>query len=191
MPSTVTNYSNNINVLYPIPGVDNDTQGFRDNFANIKNALQAASVELDNLLLNTSKLNTGTNDYNYGATIYRAPLKATGQIIGTIDNYQDSDTKVSFLSGGYHKFAVNGAVKLSVTDWPTNLYSSVVFEITNYSTGTSTINFDANGSTLKKESGLTLPYTLGAGSTSTSYVFELWTADGGNNVFIKHKGTFQ
>lgn len=190
MPSTVTNYSNNINVLYPIPGVDNDTQGFRDNFANIKNALGAAAVELDNLILNTSKLNTGTNDYSYGATIYRAPLKATGHIIGTIDNYQEVDTTVSFLSGGYHKFAIDGAVKLNVSDWPDNLYASVTFEVSNFSTGTSSITFDANGGNLKKESTLTLPLTLST-TTSTSYIFELWTADGGDNVFIKHKGTFE
>jgi hypothetical protein len=36
----------NINILYPIAGQDNDTQGFRDNFRNIKNNLNAASLEI-------------------------------------------------------------------------------------------------------------------------------------------------
>jgi len=27
---------NNINAAYPVAGVDNDSQGFRDNFTNIK-----------------------------------------------------------------------------------------------------------------------------------------------------------
>ena len=117
-------------------------------------------------------------------------MKATGHIIGTIDNYQEVDTTVSFLSGGYHKFVIDGAVKLNVSDWPDNLYASVTFEVSNFSTGTSSITFDANGGNLKKESTLTLPLTLNT-TTSTSYIFELWTADGGDNVFIKHKGTFE
>ena len=41
MTSTVTNYSANINVTYPTAGVDNDTQGFRDNFNYIQNRLMA------------------------------------------------------------------------------------------------------------------------------------------------------
>ena len=37
---------NNINILYPIAGQDNDTQGFRDNFRNIKNNLSTAATEI-------------------------------------------------------------------------------------------------------------------------------------------------
>jgi hypothetical protein len=50
MPSTIN--SNNINVLYPIAGQDNDTQGFRDNFRNIKNNLTTASQEITALQSN-------------------------------------------------------------------------------------------------------------------------------------------
>jgi hypothetical protein len=46
MTSTVTNFSQQINTNYPIPGVDNDTQGFRDNFINIKQALNVAANEI-------------------------------------------------------------------------------------------------------------------------------------------------
>jgi hypothetical protein len=49
MTSTVTNFSQNINTTYPIPGVDNDTQGFRDNFRNIQQALNAAANEITEL----------------------------------------------------------------------------------------------------------------------------------------------
>ena len=34
---------------YPIPGVNNNTQGFRDNFTNIKNNLETAKVEITDL----------------------------------------------------------------------------------------------------------------------------------------------
>jgi nitrogen fixation/metabolism regulation signal transduction histidine kinase len=36
----------NIDVTYPIAGQDNDTQGFRDNFSNIKNNLNTAKNEI-------------------------------------------------------------------------------------------------------------------------------------------------
>jgi len=189
MSSTVTNYSNNINVLYPIPGVDNDTQGFRDNFSSIKNALQATAQELSNLNLNTSKLNTGENDYSYSARIYRAPLKAVGYTVGEADTLLDADDTVSFLSGHYHRFTVDGNVKLSVTDWPEGLYSKVLFEIKNYNTASNSITFDAYGSTLKSEASLTLPHTLST-STTTSHMFQLWTADRGRNVFVQFLGTY-
>jgi hypothetical protein len=40
---------NNIDVTYPIAGQDNDTQGFRTNFTNIKNNFLVASQEITNI----------------------------------------------------------------------------------------------------------------------------------------------
>jgi hypothetical protein len=188
MSSTVTNFSNNINVTYPVPGVDNDTQGFRDNFANIKNALKAAAQELSNLNLNTSKLNTGTNDYSYGGTIYRAPLKSVGYTT-SIDEEQSEDKNISFLTGNYQKISINGPITLTITDWPENLYSTIRFEIQNFTTGSSSINFDSDGYILKKEKSLTLPMILST-VTTDSHVFEVSTADGGDNMFVKFIGTY-
>lgn len=188
MSSTVTNFSNNINVTYPVPGVDNDTQGFRDNFANIKNALKAAAQELSNLNLNTSKLNTGTNDYSYGGTIYRAPLKSVGYTT-SIDEEQSEDKNISFLTGNYQKISINGPITLTITDWPENLYSTIRFEIQNFTTGSSSINFDTDGYILKKEKSLTLPMILST-VTTDSHVFEVSTADGGDNMFVKFIGTY-
>jgi hypothetical protein len=36
----------NIDITYPIAGQDNDTQGFRDNFSNIKNNFVVAKSEI-------------------------------------------------------------------------------------------------------------------------------------------------
>jgi hypothetical protein len=47
MASTIN--SNNIDITYPIAGQDNDTQGFRDNFRNIKNNLNTARQEISEL----------------------------------------------------------------------------------------------------------------------------------------------
>ena len=38
-----------MNVNYPLPGVNNSTQGFRDNFNSIKNNLDIAASEISQL----------------------------------------------------------------------------------------------------------------------------------------------
>lgn len=190
MSSTVTNYSNNINVLYPVPGVDNDTQGFRDNFANIKNALQAASEELSYLELNTAKLNTSTNDYNYSGEIYRAPLRASGHTAPPEELITTSTNNISFLSGSYKRIAVQNNIQLGVSNWPiSNIYSKVVFDIRNNNTSPAAVSFSGNGNTLKKDSSFAQPFSLST-SPDVSHVFEMWTADGGDNVFVTFVGTF-
>jgi hypothetical protein len=49
----------NIDITYPIAGQDNDTQGFRDNFRNIKNNLTTAATEISAV---QSTLSTITTD---------------------------------------------------------------------------------------------------------------------------------
>lgn len=52
MPSNIN--PNNIDITYPIAGQDNDTQGFRDNFRNLKNNLSTARTEISALQDNLS-----------------------------------------------------------------------------------------------------------------------------------------
>ena len=62
----------NIDGNYPVAGQDNDSQGFRDNFTNIKNNLQFAKNELDDLqnkvvLKSALTGSTLANDMTYAA----------------------------------------------------------------------------------------------------------------------------
>lgn len=65
--------TSNIDTTFPIAGQDNDTQGFRTNYINIKNNLQTAAIEITNLQSNVgiaqasiSTLQTATiNVVNY------------------------------------------------------------------------------------------------------------------------------
>lgn len=41
--------TSSIDITYPIPGQDNDTQGFRDNFSSIKNNLNVAKTEISDI----------------------------------------------------------------------------------------------------------------------------------------------
>jgi hypothetical protein len=61
MASTITNYSGNIDASFPVPGVDNDTQGFRNNFSNIRDGLVAAATEIQDIQLIQDGLITQIN----------------------------------------------------------------------------------------------------------------------------------
>lgn len=58
--------TNGINVNYPVPGVNNNSQGFRDNFTSIKTNLNAAGTEITDLqnavVVKTSLANTSINN---------------------------------------------------------------------------------------------------------------------------------
>ena len=53
---------NNIDGTYPVAGQDNDSQGFRDNFTNLRNNLTFAKAEIEDLqnkaVLKSALLNT-------------------------------------------------------------------------------------------------------------------------------------
>ena len=84
MTSTVTNYSNLIDETYPIPGADNDTKGFRDNFGNIKNALTIVSNEISDLQVIQTAIMSVT--VNKPSSVYGT----SGDILG--QTYIDSST---------------------------------------------------------------------------------------------------
>lgn len=56
--------SNTIDTAYPIPGRDNDSQGFRDNFSVIKTALQVATNEISALQSGKADLTAASNFSN-------------------------------------------------------------------------------------------------------------------------------
>ena len=89
MTSTVTNYSNNINVTFPITGVVNSSQGFRDNFSNISNAFTVASSEISDLqlyvdsLLNTPYLGNNLTGFNVNG--YVTATTFVGTLTGDVN----------------------------------------------------------------------------------------------------------
>jgi hypothetical protein len=176
--------------------VDNDTQGFRDNFANIKNALTTAAGEIGYLQNSTAKLNTGTNDFNYKASIYRGVLVGSGDTSYNNSTALTSATvnTINFLQGSHQKHQIDGTgVTLNVSNWPTeNIKGSVIVELTNGNlTTSSTVTFTNAGGVLRKDTSIsTLPVTLTT-STTTFKVFELWSSDKGATVYLKDLGTYQ
>lgn len=113
--------TNGINVNYPTPGVNNNSQGFRDNFASIKNNLNVAATEisdlqnkvivkaaLDNTVLNNDMANTlisNASTKNFRSTVYNLGAALAGTVM--------IDTSLSDVYTG----TVAGDVTLQFSNW--------------------------------------------------------------------------
>jgi hypothetical protein len=178
----------NIDGSYPIAGQDNDSQGFRDNFTNIKTNLTYAKSEIDDLqskvILKSALVgSTLSNDMN-NAVLYRAQLKAVGE------TFRDLGTQIgiitlSFLDGNVQKVTTAGSLTLSLADFPASgTYGSMRFWVNVTNTGhhvtfpqSCTLGI-GNLTNLNQTSKM---YTFPAVG---HYLFEISTADGGSNYWV-------
>lgn len=112
---------NNIDNAYPIAGQDNDSQGFRDNFTNIKTNFGYAEDEitdLQNKVVLKAALTGSTldNDMN-NSTISNvqlveasAPKSALGTVSGTVS--------IDFADSPYYTITLGGSSTLAFSNFP-------------------------------------------------------------------------
>ena len=186
MSSSITNYSNKIDINYPEVGKDNDTQGFRDNFRNIQSALLVASDEISNLQDSGVKLDQD-NDFNFN-TIQNAVLKNTSQAAASPKNITTATSynTVDYANGVYHVFTVTNTGtstyhSFNIINWPgSGNYGTVHIQVTPQNTSTSTLNVTSTGT-------VTL---LGTNSFPRTYnqtkpvIYEAWTTNNGASVYV-------
>ena len=181
--------ANNIDGTYPIAGQDNDSQGFRDNFTNIKTNLTFAKNELtdlqDKVLLKSAL--TGqilNNDMNY-AVLYRPQLKAA------TESYVDLSSKIGqvtidYSAGTVQKFRTTGDCSLIFTNIPgAGLAGTfrIWMEIANTAHIVTLPTASFVGYSQVPEYGLAcncLTFT-----SVGHYMFEFTTVDGGSAFWIK------
>ena len=127
---------NNIDGTYPIAGQDNDSQGFRDNFTNIKNNLTFAKTEIEDLagkVLLKSALSgtTLSNDMNNVQLINPQLLQVT-HTTNDIGSTGISGAKtVDWEDGHFQYFETSGDVTLTLDGWPTSgFWTNLILEVT-------------------------------------------------------------
>jgi hypothetical protein len=121
MPTSQINTSN-IDGTYPVAGQDNDSQGFRDNFTNIKNNFTYAKAEIEDLLakvLVKSALTgeVGTNNNLNGQALSGAQLVNTSETryaLGTTSGTITLDMAV----GNQQSVTLNGNSTLAFSGFP-------------------------------------------------------------------------
>jgi hypothetical protein len=123
-----------INGAYPIAGQDNDSQGFRDNFTNIRNNLASAKLEIEELqskaVLKSALVSSGVADNNFGGSI----LRNAKAVSFTKPAYQILTTtgivSVAYANGDFQYFDTTGAVSLIFdASWPTGTATYASFRV--------------------------------------------------------------
>lgn len=182
-----TSTINDIDAAYPVAGVDNDSQGFRDNFTSIKNSLTAAAADLASLDTNSAKKNAD-NDFN-GNKIQEADFIATTETVYETGNITTSQN-ISFINGHYQKVEVGGNISLTLADWPAaGKLAKLRLEIVTDGTGTYTVTWAASGGGSFK-SHTDWPGSFSVASGSNPIIVDFWTSDAGLTVYRQSHGTF-
>lgn len=178
---------NNIDGTYPIAGQDNDSQGFRDNFTNIKNNFTFAYDELTDLQSKAvlkSALSGGSlsNDMAY-AQLVSAQLLKSVETVNNLGTKTGSFT-ISWADGHFQYYTTSGNTTLAFSNWPTSAYyTKLRLQITTDTTNR-TVTFPAAVSVglsdIQGAAGqvVTLP-------TAGVYLFELTTLDNGATITIQ------
>jgi hypothetical protein len=195
MPSNII--SETIDGTYPVAGVDNDTQGFRDNFTIIKTGLATAQSEITNLQSNTAKLDE-TNDFN-GTDITDANFSLNTEKyhnIGTVVSGQN----ISFLNGHYQSMSVNldegvDTINFALADWPERDHvAKITVQMFGNDTAKNVTFTNEGGGTLKYND--TYPRTGGTASvvldsSTDPIVIDFWTYNQGTTVYAEYRGRFE
>ena len=192
MASNIT--TTGFDATYPVPGQDNDSQGFRTNFTVTKTALEAASTEITALQATTAQgishdgnVTPKVNDFN-GTVIKQAELTANTETVYANGNVT-SGQNISWLNGHYQTIQVGADLTLTLADFPTSSkLGRMRLQIT--SDGSSrVITWAANGGgSFKTDSSW--PTTFTVASQTNPIIIDLWTINDGVTVFAKYHGVY-
>ena len=111
----------NIDGTYPVAGQDNDSQGFRDNFTNIRNNFTYASSEISDLqskaVLKSALTGQTLNNNMNGVILSQAQLQSVSSTLinlGTITGLATLD----FSQSDVYQITTSGPVTLAFSNFP-------------------------------------------------------------------------
>lgn len=114
---------NNIDGAYPVAGQDNNSQGFRDNFTNIKQNFQYAEDEINDLqnkVLLKSALVGGILDNNMnGHLIYAAAIRDfMAPRVAITPSGSPVTATINYAYGHYQTFTTNASTTVQFINFP-------------------------------------------------------------------------
>ena len=89
----------------------------------------------------------------------------------------------------YFSFTFGANITLTFSNWPvSDRFAKVRVDVKTDGTAR-TVNFATTSGTVITDAATTLPLTMTT-VTSDRHVFDAWTTNGGNTVFVKYLGLF-
>jgi hypothetical protein len=182
-----------IDITFPVAGKDNNSQGFRENFGNIKTGLETAATEITDLQEHTAKLNAD-NDFD-GYIIQNAVTKKLYGAVSTIVEVA-TPTNVDVSAGDYHRITLGNAnVTLTLTNWPTldSRYAKVRIHLENNQLASHTVTFATNAlATVSDDNSGKFTSHAVAVPAGKTVIVEAFKYDYGNGskMYIRYIGEF-
>ena len=182
---------NNIDTAYPVAGQDNDSQGFRDNFTNIKTNFEFAADEIDDLqskvVLKAALTGTTLDNDMGGSVIKNAKLQGT-----RYTRIAPSDTtgtiNIDIAAGSYYKIGqLTGNISL-------NFPSAGIPSAGNYAEWTVQFTQGSTPYTVTIPAAVSIGNTWLQGCTANNvvtynkagtYSLKFSTSDGGTTVAVE------
>ena len=185
---------NNINANYPVAGVPNNTQGFRDNFTAIQTNFQYTANEINDLqdkAVLKAALSGGVLDNNMNDNLLYA-VKLNDVSWTEVQQVATSGTiTLDYSAGTYQAIpSATGNITLGFSNWPaTGSVGSLHFAIVVTNVAYTLTLPDTVKVGLPIVDGIS-PGTPGVSNTITfpatgTYVYVFETADGGNTISIQ------
>jgi len=187
--------TNGINVNYPVPGVNNSSQGFRDNFSAIKTDLNTAATEItdlqNNVVLKSALNGTTLNNDMANTVISNALTRGFRASTYNLGNAISGIVTVNASLGDVQYGTIAGNTTIQFTGWaPSGTQSNVQLQLAiananavislpscvTIQNGVTTIENYANVANIPT---LSVPY----GVTQMDYRFS--SVDCGNTVVIE------
>jgi len=185
--------TNGINVNYPVPGINNSSQGFRDNFSAIKTDLNTAATEITNLqnnvVLKQALTGTTLNNDMANTLISNAATRGFRASTFNLGNAISGTLIINASLGDVQTGTIAGNTSIQFTGWaPSGTQSNVEVQL-NVSNNLAVINFPVevtNSNTLSTienfvpgTSNITVPYDV------SQLDFRFSSVDCGNTIIIE------
>ena len=189
--------TNGIDTNYPVPGQNNNSQGFRDNFAQIRNNLNTASAEITDLqtkaVLKAALDNSVLNNDMANTLISNASVRSFRHTTYNLGNALSGTILVDASRADYQFGSVQGNTTLQFGGWaPTNTEQTITLRLT-VANANAVISFPSAAVSTNDNYGVTLlenfnlvgnTATLTAPANVSAIELDLTTTDCGNTISI-------
>lgn len=189
--------TNGINVNYPVPGVNNNSQGFRDNFAAIRTNLNTGSTEItdlqNNVVVKSALANTTINNNMANTLISNALTRSFRASSYNLGNNISNTIVINASLGDVQYGTISGNTTITFAGWaPAGTQSNLQLQL-NVSNSQAVISLPTQVSiagtygvkTIENFSNVGGVPTLSVPYDVDQLAFRLSTLDCGNNITIE------
>ena len=182
---------NNIDTTYPVAGQHNDSQGFRDNFTNIKSNFEFAETEIDDLqakgIFKSALTGTTLDNDMAGSIIKNAKLQATRDARVALGAVTGS-AAIDYSAGNWYTVTTSGSITLAFSNIPSagnQAYITVTVTVANTAHTMTLPSAVGNGASAKSVVGIQgIASNIITFAETGTYEFQFHTDDGGTSIFL-------